>query len=346
MTSDKIVSAGVAGLGRSGWSIHCRALEQLPEKYRVAAVFDNLEERRKEARERFGCRTYEDFTSLVGDAGLELIVVALPTHLHASCSIEALRAGKSVVCEKPMAASVREADRMIRAAKKAEGLLTVFHNRRFDPDFLALREVIDSGKLGRIVQIRIANHGFGRRWDWQTLKKYAGGTLNNTASHLIDQALVLMGHPEPKVFCVRDRTLTLGDADDHVKVVLSAPGRPTLDVEATSACAVKQETWLVMGTQGGLSGSSSELRWKYFEPEELPPLTLDTRPTPDRSYNRDPLTLHEECWSGEPGAIHGHLIFYTKLFEALRAGKEVPVTPESVRRLIAVLDECRGQAPI
>ena len=344
MSRERIVSVGIAGLGRSGWSIHCRLLEQLPDRYRIAAVFDTLAERREEARERFGCRICGDYPSLLRDDDVELVVVALPTHLHGSATAEALEAGKSVVCEKPMAVSVAEADAMIASANRAAGVLTIFHNRRFDDDFIQLGKVIASGKLGRIVQIRIADHGFGRRWDWQTLKQFGGGSLNNAVSHRIDQALVLMDHADPEVFCVRDRTLTLGDADDHVKVVLTAPGKPTVDIEATAACPMAQEKWLVMGTRGGLSGGDAGLRWKYFEPSELPPRELDVRPTPDRSYNRDALRLHEEYWSRR--AEEPHLRFYTELFEALRCKGEIPVAPESVRRQIRVLDECRRQAPV
>lgn len=344
--SEKPLSVGIAGLGRSGWSIHCKLLEQLPEKYRVAAVFDNLLDRREEARGRFDCRTYEAYDALIRDADTELVVVALPTHLHAPLSIAALKAGKSVVCEKPMALSRREALSMVKAAKRSVGVLSVFQNRRYDPDFQKLQSVIASGKLGRIVQIRIADHGFGRRWDWQTLKSYGGGSLNNNGSHRIDQALVLMDHPKPEVFCILDRTLTLGDADDHVKVVLKAPGKPTMDIEVTSACAMGQDMWLVMGTQGGLSGSNRELRWRYFDPKELPPLELDSRPTPDRSYNRDSLRLYEESWNPEGDTAPGHLQFYTELYDAIRRGKPAPVTPESVLRQIRVLDECRKQALI
>ena len=130
----------------------------------------------------------------------------------------------------------------------------------YDPDFIQIRKVIASGKLGRIVMIKQTWHSFGRRWDWQTLRKFGGGTLNNTAPHAIDQLLQLFGKKEAQVFCHLERTLTLGDADDHVKIILKAKGQPMIDLELTSACAYPQEHWLVMGTQMSLNGNTLTLK--------------------------------------------------------------------------------------
>jgi predicted dehydrogenase len=153
-----------------------------------------------------------------------------------------------------------------------------------------------------------------------------------------------MDHVKPEVFCVLDRTLAVGDADDHVKVVLRAPGKPTVDIEVTAACAMGQDQWLVMGTQGGLSGTTKELCWRYFKPEELSPVKLDTRPTENRSYNRDSLRLYEESWKLETDGSSGQLRFYEELYDSIRHGRSLPVTPESVLKQIQVLDECRKQA--
>jgi hypothetical protein len=101
-----------------------------------------------------------------------------------------------------------------------------------------------------------------------------------------------------------------------------------------------------MGTQGGLSGSARELHWLYFDPKELPPLELDTRPTQGRSYNRDSLELYEESWALDDDTSVGQLQFYAELYGSIRDGKPVPVTPESVLKQIRVLDECRKQAPV
>ena len=339
MSRAERVSVGIAGLGRSGWNIHAALLQGLSEKYAVTAVFDTLAERREEAEQRFGCTGYADFEAMLADDGVELVIVALPSHLHAEYSVRALQAGKMVVCEKPMARNLQEADRMIQTAGETGTLLTIFQNRRYAPDFLTVRRVIDSGVLGRIAMIRIAYHGYSRRWDWQTLTEFGGGTLSNTCPHPVDQALLLFGEQKPKVFCLLDRVLSLGNADDHVKIVLHGSGCPTIEIEVTSACAYPQDTWLVMGSAGGLAGTSEHLRWKYCD--ALPLRDLDTRPTSDRSYNREAIEWHEESWTSEAVGVSFAAGFYRDLYEAIRNNVPLPVTPESVRRQIEVFDQCR-----
>ena len=338
---------GVAGLGRSGWGIHARLIEGLPGQARVAAVYDPLPERRDEAVQRFGCSAHQDFAALIGDPGVEVVVVAVPSHLHAEYSIAALRAGKHVVCEKPMATSVADAERMIAASAETGKRLTVFQNYRYRGDVVKVREVAASGVLGRIVMVRIAHHGFARRWDWQTLQRFGGGSMNNTGPHLIDMGLLLFGDAEPEVTCVRDRVRTLGDADDHVLILLRAPAAPTVQIEITAACAYPQEQWLVMGTEGGLTGSGSALRWRSVKPGSLPERKLSTEPTPDRSYNREPVEWVEHSWaSRDANGGPGEAGFYLDLHACIRAGGPLPVPPEQVLTQMRVMEECRRQAPL
>lgn len=340
---DRPIRVGIAGLGRSGWSIHAMLFESLAQKYRISAVFDTITERREEAVERFKCRQYSDFIDLIEDSETELVVIALPSQLHTECTIRALEAGKSVVCEKPMALSLKDAEAMIEASRRKACLLTVFQNRRYAPDFLTVKRVLDSEILGRIVMIRIAAHSYGRRWDWQTLKKFGGGTLNNTCSHFVDQALVFFDQGEPHVFCVMDSVLSLGDAEDHVKIVLTGPKSPTVEIEATSSCAYPQQSWMVMGSRGGLSGSSQKLTWRYTDSAHLIRRRLDPAPTPDRSYNADDVQWQEASWEAPRGGMEFSGQFYLDLFETIRHGEKLAITPESVVRQIRILDECRRQ---
>jgi len=337
---DGKVKVGIAGLGRSGWDIHARIFENLSDKYKVVAVSDRIEKRRREAVEKFGCKAYSEFDDLIKDRSVELVVVATPTYLHASHTIKALEAGKNVVCEKPMATNLAEADSMIKTTKKTGNMLTVFQNSLFAPDYLKVKEVIHSGKLGRIVLVKIRSHTFGRRWDWQTLKKYGGGELRNNGVHLIIQGLQLLGDKEPEVFCDLQRTLTLGDAEDHAKIILKASNSPLIDIEVTRACAYPQDTWLVMGTQGGLTGSHHSLRWRYFNPADLPPRQVDEKPTPNRSYNVEKIPWIEESWSSETVYMPSGITFYKELYKTLRNGAPFPVTPEIVRRVMWVVEKC------
>jgi len=344
--NDRQVKVGVAGLGRSGWDIHVSMIRQLPEKYQIVAVADLLPERREEAATQIGCRTYDNFDQLLEDAEVELVVVAVPSYLHSEYAIKALKAGKAVVCEKPMATSLEKADEMIAVAKVTGSTLAPFQNRRYSPDFREVRRVIDSGVLGRIVTIRLAYHAFKRRWDWQTLQEFGGGSLNNTCPHPIDRALALMGDKTPQVFCKRDRVLTLGDADDYVKIVLSAEGAPTIEIEVTDNVAYPQPAWFVAGTRGGLSGSTKKLDWRFVRQQEFPPREVDKRSPPDRGYNKEDLVWHEGSWDLASDETPGELGYYIDLYDCLTKGAPLPIDLQTVRRQMWVMEECRRQAPL
>ena len=341
------IKVGISGLGRAGWGIHANALADLTDQFTVVAICDPKPERRAEAEERFGCRAYAGYADLVAEDEIELMIVASPSHFHVSDTGLALRAGRHVLVEKPMARNLAEVDEMMAVARETGQILTVDQNYRYAGDFRKVKEIIESGVLGRILQIRIAVHQFRRRWDWQTLKKYGGGILNNHGAHMVDWAMLLIDDPEPEVFCHMETTpLYAGDADSHVKIVLLPQNGPLVDIELTHACAYPQDRWLVMGTQGGLTSDRRTIRWKYFDPDEAPPLVLDIEPTPDRSYNWEELPWHEETWEVTGDFGGGVRQLYRDLYATIREGAPLAITPESVRRQMAILERCRELSPV
>ena len=295
-------------------------------------------------QQRLGCQPYTDYAELLADDAVELVVVATPSHLHADYAIQAMRAGKHVIIEKPFATTLDDAERMIQVANETGQILTGSQNLRYTADFLKVREVIESGKLGRILEIRLAWHWFRRRWDWQTLKEFGGGSLNNDGSHVIDQALLLMGDGEPKVFCHMEATpLSFGDAEDYVKIILQAPAAPLIDVEFSNACAFPQETWQIMGTQGGLTGTHSTMQWRYLDTALLEPRTVSREPTPDRSYNKETLPwIEESCTFQTESYTASNKRLYLDLYATLRHSAPLPITAESIRRQLSVIEACRA----
>jgi len=118
---------------------------------------------------------------------------------------------------------------LIETAEKSGRILAIFQQSRYALYFQQIKKVIKSGVLGRIVQISIAFNGFSRRCDWQTLRRFYGGSLLNTGPHPLDQALHLLNTDKmPEVTCVMDRVNTCGDAEDFVKLLLHTPGKPLI----------------------------------------------------------------------------------------------------------------------
>jgi predicted dehydrogenase len=348
----KVLKLGIIGQGRSGRDIHAEFLRQIPQKFQIAAVADVLPDRAERARTEYGCAAFTDYRQLLTQRDLDLIVNATPSHLHVPVTKEFLQAGFNVLCEKPLARQPAEVDELIASARRAGKLLAIFQQSRFAPYYRQVCAVLESGVLGRIALIKCAFNGFGRRYDWQTLQSHNGGNLLNTGPHPLDQVLGLIGRDlMPGVWCQMDRLNTAGDAEDYCKVILSAPGRPTIDLEVCSNTPYPSSTYDIYGQFGGLRGDMGKVTWKYYVPAEVPALPLQRDPLPGPSYCSDPgLTWHEHEWT-VPAAdqdLFGSMAarFYDNLYEALVNGAPLVIPPEHVRQQIAVIAECHRQNPL
>ncbi|MBU4200692.1 MAG: Gfo/Idh/MocA family oxidoreductase [Verrucomicrobia bacterium] len=358
----KIIRVGIIGQGRSGRDIHGAYLTTDPKRFKIVAAVDLLEERRKWAAAAYHCDVYADYRDLFPRRDIDLIVNATPSCRHAPVTIAALNAGFHTLCEKPMAATVKDVDRMIAASKKARRILAIYQQARYAPYFQQVRKVINSGVLGRIVQISVAFNGFSRRWDWQTLQAWNGGSLLNTGPHPLDQALQLFGDGRPEVRCFMDRANTFGDAEDHVKLILSGKGHPLIDLEVSSCCLFPDFTYNVYGTRGGMKGTQASMEWQYFKPGEAPRQKLIVTPlnsaSGSPSYCSETLKWHKGQWPEQaPASADGKrytaskpslsmsVVFYTMLYKTLTRGAPLEITPQQIRRQIAVIEECHRQNP-
>jgi scyllo-inositol 2-dehydrogenase (NADP+) len=278
---------------------------------------------------------------MFADPELELIVIATPNAYHSAHAIQALERGKHVVVEKPVALNCGQLDAMIAAGRKYERWAVPFQQRRYEPHFQKVREIVNSNLLGRIVHLRLSWHGFKRRWDWQTLREFSGGSLNNNGPHLLDHALEFLPEgSEPEVFCDLQQGLSLGDTEDHVKIVLKAPNTPTIDIELSDVVAFPQDRWLISGTNGGLTGTESKLHWKWVDWSRQPTPVVKRTPSPDRSYDSEPLVWKEARWE-TPTGFDPSVAFYRDLHRTLRHNDPPFITLESVRRRILIMEKCR-----
>jgi len=344
------IRVGIGGYGRSGCDIHGRWLVEAPEQFSVAAVADQLPERRDDAVERFGCAIYADYRELLAGAEIDLFINALPSLLHPTGSIEAFARGFHVVSEKPSARAVADFDRVVAASRQAGKRYLPFQNSRFYPFFAKMREVIASGALGEILHIHSNWGGFGRRWDWQTLQEFHGGNLLNTGPHPVDQAVVLFGEETPQVFC-RMRSIQPfgGDAEDYCMVVLYGDGKPTIEISLNSYLAYPPaDMYVVSGTFGGLAGGPGGLRWKYFDPEEAPKHEFWRPWSRNREYCRETLPWVEESWATDESDTFQALsqAFYNNVYDVLTRGAEPAIKLAEVRRQVAVMEECHRQNPL
>lgn len=337
------IRVGLLGLGRSGWDIHAKAIAE-HSGFVVAAVADPLAERRAEARERFACTTYSTPEEVIADESVEVVIVATPSHTHASLALAALDAGKHVVVEKPMAQSLAEMDALLAAAERTGRVLTCYQPRRLDADFIALQDLVSSGRLGRLVLVRRGLYRFARRTDWQMLRKFGGGELANNGAHLLDQALVLLGSGPGDLFADLQHTVGAGDAEDHVKVCFTTAAGATVDIEVSLCAALPQPDWVVLGTAGAVRAIGGEMTVRWCDPATLTALVLDEGAAAGRRYGSgEQITWHDETLHPQQTRLPV-LLFYDRLWATLRENAPLLVTPQSIRPQVEIIERAHAQA--
>ncbi len=213
--------------GQGAW--HCGQILK-SDVCSLAGTYD-LKENRRAAAEANGIKVYASNEAIFADPNVDAVVVATPNDVHEALVIQGLEAGKNVICEKPVEMSVASVDRMIAAANKAGKLFTVHHNRRWDVDFLAMKQLADSGEIGKILCLESRVHGSrGIPSDWRGEKEHGGGMILDWGIHLIDQVLQIFKQKITKVYCTCSH-YTNDEVDDGFKLELYFEDGATAHVE-------------------------------------------------------------------------------------------------------------------
>lgn len=190
------IRVGVIGTGMIARRAHLPAYQEAGAT--IAAVADVVGARAEKAAKDFGAqRWHTDYRELLADPEIDAVSVCTPNHLHRQVTVDALRAGKHVLCEKPMAMNVGEAMEMKKTAEETGKMLMLGFQNRFRADVQRLKEFVDAGELGRIYYART---GFVRRrgtpFGWFTVKEESGGgPMIDLGVHVIDFTRYLMGNP-------------------------------------------------------------------------------------------------------------------------------------------------------
>ncbi len=339
MAKTRPIKTAILGLGRIGWNHHKRALEGRKE-FAIAAVADPLAERRKEAEAELGCKAYASIGQLLKRADVELAVVATRSVDHARHTQACLKAGLHVLSEKPAAMNVKQMDAILRLAKKKRRVLTVHQNNRFADRTLYLKQLIESGVIGEVFEIKITGHNFSLRNDWQTLKKNGGGHLFNHGTHWIDAGLFLMPSDVQEVWGDMKHLVAGGDADDYFKALIRGKDGCLVDIEMSMAATYPHDQIVIMGTRGTIT-AGKEVAIRSFKPSrKVSRAKVLDEAAPGRTYGHviEPIKWKEKVVSAIP---RQKADFYGNLAEAIRRRKKLLITPESVREQLRVITEIR-----
>lgn len=336
------IKIGVVGLGRIGMTVHLDCLRARPDKYTVVAACDLIEERRDKYQQIFGCRTYGKIEDLIMDPEVEVVDIATRSCDHYDHAKMAMLAGKSVLVEKPFCRKYAEAIELIKLGEQPAGPhVYVRHNRRFEAGFIKINEIIDSGILGAVYEIKLCRNEYQRRNDWQTLKEFGGGQLLNWGPHIIDHSIHFCGGSYESMFSVIKRIAAVGDAEDHIKLVFKGINGRIIDMEISGGVSLPTPEYMVYGTKGSLVGEGNIFRLKYLDPN-VPLKKIAANPlTPDGNIfgNDEKLVWKEEeitlDTQGQTEIIWDHL------YDTFRNNKLFPITSKQAAEVVRVIEQAK-----
>ncbi|HWP39715.1 MAG TPA: Gfo/Idh/MocA family oxidoreductase [Tepidisphaeraceae bacterium] len=313
----KVAAIGYGGAFNMG-KLHLESCARAGMK--PVAVCDLDPGRLASARAELGqhIQTYTKLEDLLAGSDTELCIVITPHNTHAAIAIQCLQSGRHVVTEKPFTITIAEATDVIETARRAGKMATVFHNRRWDGDFMAIRQVIDSGLIGEVFHIECFFGGYGEpRADWwRSSKRISGGAFYDWGAHFADWVLNLMPYRIESISgSFHKRVWHAVDIEDHTEAFIRFEGGRTAHIQQSSIAAIARAKFRILGTLGGIElapGMKDVIRVVWYR---------------DGVQHDGTVPSLKSDWDG----------FYRNVADHLILGEPLAVTPESARKVIAVL---------
>jgi scyllo-inositol 2-dehydrogenase (NADP+) len=336
---------GLIGYGLAGAAFHAPLVAAVPG-LELTTIVTSSEERAAQARAGHPqAAIVPSADELFAAAGsLDLVVVAAPNRHHAPLALAAIDAGLHVVVDKPLAASVEEGERVAAAAAERGVVASVFHNRRWDGDFLTLRRLMDEGSLGELVRLESRFERWrpevdAGKWREGGTPADAGGVLFDLGPHVIDQAVELLG-PARSAYA-EVRTLRAGaEVDDDFFVALEHESGARSHLWGSMLAAQVGPRFRALGSK------AAYVKWGLdVQEEEL----RQGRTPADPGFGEEP----PEAWgrlgsddASEPVETERgrYVEFYEQLERAISSGKGPPVPLAAGVATLRVIEAARASS--
>jgi predicted dehydrogenase len=334
---------GIIGYGLAGAVFHGPLVASTPGMA-VSAIATGNPLRQANARRDYPSATvYPSADALLSDPSkLDLIVVATANRAHVPQGVAALEAGLPVVIDKPLAPDIAAGEQLLETARRTGKLLTVFQNRRWDNDFLTIRQLIKADTLGQVLRVESRFERFrpelkAEAWRESADPRDGGGLRFDLGAHLIDQARLLFGQPS-SVYAESDARRSGAAVDDDTFIALRFPEGQIAHLWASVIPRQPGPRWRVIGTRG------------MYEKEGL---------DPQEDALRDGARPGDPQWGREPQERWGHLYaetggmpftglvetlpgsyqtFYALVRDALQSGTPPPVDPADSLAVLAIIE--------
>ncbi|WP_353185929.1 oxidoreductase [Parapedobacter lycopersici] len=334
------INVGLIGFGMAGQVFHAPTITTV-DGLRLHKVTT----RRPDQQEVLAAR-YPDATGVTAAAeivhadDIDLIVIATSNDVHYTLAKAALLAGKDVVVEKPFTNTSAEADELIALAQRHNRLLSVYHNARWNSDYLTIKKIIAGGRLGKLVSFEARYDRFRnalKKNAWREMNLPGSGILYDLGAHLIDQSLQLFGAPQAINADLRMQRPGAQAVDDFELIL----HYPQLKVTLKSSMLVKEPSprYALYGLQGAFV--------KYgIDPQEAA-LKAGASPLEDPEWGKEPESIWGKLNVLEDGADHiayvesergDYPAFYRNVCDAVHGRSALAVTAAAARNVIRIIE--------
>ena len=331
----KIGSAVIGHGGMGSW--HAARMAKNPELDFIGA-YDILPERTKELPGHG--QAFSSLEELLADPRIELVTIATPNDVHRPLAIKAMEAGKNVISEKPVTLSSEDLEAMLDASKRTGKIFTVHQNRRWDPDYLTMKKILDTNQLGPVFRIESRVHGSrGIPGDWRNQKEHGGGMVYDWGIHLIDQMLMMtLPRKVVSVYAQLD-FVTNENCDDGFRLVAKFDDGLIFHVEVGTSNFISLPRWYMLGEDGSAvlndwSCKGEIVKVSNWENRDAVPiiagvgLTKTMAPRTDDTIKTYPIDKVEGDWGD----------FYRNVCACIRGEAELIVTADQERRLVKFVE--------
>jgi len=337
---DKIYNLGIIGYGGMAGN-HNKQLSKGNVRVKLKGVYDIDEARMQVAREQ-GHIAYESKEALLNDPDIDIVLVATTNESHMPLAIEALEAGKHVICEKPVTMSSEELIKIMEVAKRTGKVFTVDQNRRFNRDFINVWRTIDSGIIGKpyVIESRVEGSR-GMPEGWRTTKAVGGGMMYDWGVHLIDQIMYMVKEKVKTVFC-NMYYINYDEVEDNFRLVMVFESGFTAQVEISTNNFITHPRFYVLCKEGTMvvtdwDGTGKVVK-KLCDDNKWDAEIQKVKAGPTKTMApRNPDTV-EEILLTEPKDVRDNLDpVYEQLVDAIE-GKELLIKPEETLRVMKVME--------
>jgi predicted dehydrogenase len=339
--TDQTLGVGLLGYAPSVGQLHGMGIEATAG-LALKGVCDLNPARLEQARQDFpGVAAVSDSKALAADPEVDLVIVATAPNIHASLAVDMMRAGKHVVCEKPLALNRSETDAMIETAEKQGVHLSCHQNRRWDVDYLAIRQAVSEGQIGDLFYLETFVGGFSHPCGyWHSHAPVSGGTSYDWGGHYLDWIVSLIPERVTAVLGTRHKRVwhDVTNADQE-RILIRFEGGREAEFLHSDIAAVRKPKWYLLGTSGAIVGQWQDVTTYaidpvlYFHPHTIPATEMPPS-----------LSLLSRRSTGQmitqqlPAPVREDFAFHKNLADHLLLGEPIVAPLEDSVKVVAILE--------